>query len=132
MNKRQKKKLISKHEKDALNCTSASISSENIKNMAVEVWKLQQKAGKIEDLPRNLLWSIKKLYRLIEEEGFIFIDLSGRELDSGLEVDILDSEHDTSLPEGAAIIKEMVKPIVIKKNVIISRGEVIVTVGKKT
>ncbi len=98
-----------------------------------EIWKLNNKASSIPEdiLPRSVTWSIKKLSRLVEESGFTCVDLAGKELDSGYQVDILDSEFDDAISPGSMVVKEMVKPIVLRNNAVISRGEVIVARGIK-
>lgn len=112
---------------------SLELDRDTLCQVVQEIWKLNHRITSLPEnsLPRSVAWSVRKLSRLVEESGFTCVDLAGRELDSGFQVDILDSEYDAALSPGVMVVKEMVKPIILRNDRVVSRGEVIVAKGAR-
>ncbi|MBL8196773.1 MAG: hypothetical protein JNM06_23475 [Blastocatellia bacterium] len=103
-----------------------AIPKETLATFAVEVWRLTQN---IEKSPTNIValrYSLRKLRQALEVEGCVFLDLTGKNYDSGLAIEVVDIESDnqtTDLTE--LIIKEMLVPIILFQGKLLVSGQVI-------
>jgi len=100
--------------------------------IACEVWRLRKYYESNKDsLPIPVRHSIRKLSELLTNQGVAFIDREEKEFDPGLNYEVLAVEEDDSLPEGSAIIKKTIRPIVLFKGEVLAAGEVILAQGIK-
>ena len=108
----------------------------DIKSLAVAKWRLEKwldKADVDKKLPAES--SIRVISEYLEEHGIKIIDPSGQEYDSGLAVDVVCVEDPASKSRKPSVITEVMAPIVLENDEVISRGQVVIsksyTVKKK-
>lgn len=116
-----------------LSDTPIILSREVLSALALEAWRLGRA---IEDgngaiLPMSISYPSKKLKDIIQNEGITYLDMTGKLYDSGMAVDVLDTEEDMEMPEGELRIKEMIKPVILWQNSLLSHGEAILLKGTK-
>ncbi len=108
----------------------------DIKSLAVAKWRLEKwldKADIDKKLPAES--SIRVISEYLEEQGIKIIDPSGQEYDTGLAVDVVCVEDTESKSRKPSVITEVMAPIVLENDEVISRGQVVIskpyTVRKK-
>ncbi len=99
--------------------------------LMLETWRLWQTIGKLESQFNMiaLRYPIKKIKDALESSGCKFIDLTGQSYDTGMAVDIITTEEDSLIKSGDIIIKEMVSPIILWDDMLLSHGQVILAKG---
>lgn len=108
----------------------ASIEAKDMMDMAVEVWRIEQKLNKIsEKLPDNyaktLEVSVQKIKRFIERYDLEIKDFTGQKYNSGLSVvEVISVDKDRKVEED--IIKETVEPAILLKGQVIKKAKVII------
>lgn len=100
-------------------------SQEALAILAVEVWRLGQNLAKLPDQSNlvALKFSTRKLLQTLEEQGCIFLDLTGKVYDAGLALEVIDIEDESKQTE--LIIKETIVPIILFQNKLLVSGQVI-------
>lgn len=108
----------------------------DIKSLAVAKWRLEKwldKANVDKKLPAES--SIRVISEYLEGQGIKIIDPLEQEYDTGLAVDVVCVENSKSKSRKPSIITEVMAPIVIEHDEVISRGQVVIsklyTVKKK-
>ena len=108
----------------------------DIKSLAVAKWRLEKwldKADIDKKLPAES--SIRVISEYLEEQGIKIIDPSGQEYDTGLAVDVVCVEDTESKSRKPSVITQVMAPIVLENDEVISRGQVVIskpyTVRKK-
>ena len=98
-----------------------------IATIALEIWRLWRTVENKETQTNsvNLRYSIRKMKEALEIQGCSFIDLTGEVYDAGMAVDIIDTEGEKKDGVIYLIIKEMVAPIILFRNVLLTHGQVI-------
>lgn len=95
--------------------------------LALETWRLWSTIEKmkvqINAVP--LRYSVRKMKKMLETQGFSFVDLTGETYDAGMAVDIIDTEGEVTEKVTDLIIKEMVSPIILFGDELLTHGEVI-------
>lgn len=99
--------------------------------LMLETWRLWQTIGKLESQFNTiaLRYPIKKMKDALESSGCKFIDLTGQKYDAGMAVDVITTEEDSLIKSGDIIIREMVSPIVLWNDMLLSHGQVILAKG---
>ena len=98
-----------------------------IATLALEIWRLWRTVENKETQTNsvNLRYSIRKMKEALEIQGCSFIDLTGEVYDAGMAVDIIDTEGEKNDGVIDLIIKEMVAPIILFRDVLLTHGQVI-------
>jgi len=95
--------------------------------LALEIWRLWGTIEKMKGQPTAVTigYSIRKMKQALENQGFSFVDLTGEIYDAGMAVDIIDTEGEVTEKVTDLIIKEMVSPIILFGDKLLTHGEVI-------
>ncbi len=98
-------------------------------DLAVEVWRIEQRVGKIiasipEGQVKGLENSIQKLKRYLEKYDLEIIDYKNQKFNEGLNLDVLSVEKDPSINE--SLIKETIEPTIMLKGQVVRKAKVIV------
>lgn len=106
-----------------------SPSTQEIANLAIELWRLEKRLAKIEDKisddeRKALQNSSQKLKRYIQQNDIEINDYAGQVYNEGMNLDILSSEKDSSLKQ--SIIFETHEPAVLHKGILIRKAKVII------
>ena len=72
-----------------------------------------------------LRYSTRKMKQLLEAQGASFIDLTGEMYDAGMAVDVIDTEGEKADEQMTLMIKEMIAPIILFNEALLSHGQVI-------
>lgn len=109
-------------------------SYEALATLATEVWRLGQTLANSSDLQNSvaLKYSVRKLRQTLEEQGCVFLDLTGKIYDAGLALEIIDVEDtnanfQTENQETKLFIKETIVPIILFENKLLVSGQVILS-----
>jgi len=105
-----------------------SIDVNELINLAVEVWRIEQRIAKsASDLQESQLKglenSVQKLKRYLEKYDIEIIDYKNQKFNEGLNLDILSVEKNASIPE--SIVKETVEPTVMCKGQVVRKAKII-------
>jgi hypothetical protein len=102
-----------------------ALSQEALATLAVEVWRLGQNLAKLPDQSNlvALKYSTRKLRQTLEDQGCVFLDLTGKTYDAGLALEVIDIENENRQTE--LIIKETIVPIILFQNKLLVSGQVI-------
>ncbi|MBI4850374.1 MAG: hypothetical protein HY819_00970 [Acidobacteria bacterium] len=116
---------------------SAQLSQEALATLAIEVWRLGQNLAKLPDQPNLVVlkYSAKKLRQTLEDQGCVFLDLSGKIYDAGLALEVIDIEDQDRKTQKEndqtqLFIKETIVPIILFENKLLVSGQVILTKEK--
>jgi hypothetical protein len=105
-----------------------SPKSADIVELAVEVWRMNNRLIKIEGLTeaqqRGFDSSLQKFVKFLDRYDVKIIDHTGEKYNEGMNVDVLSFESDSSLK--TSMIKETIEPSVTCKGHIIKKGKIIV------
>ncbi len=108
----------------------------DIKSLAVAKWRLEKwlkKADVDKKLPAES--SIRVIGEYLDEQGIRIIDPLEQEYDAGLAVDVICVDNPACKSRRPSVITEVMAPIVIEHDEVISRGQVVIskpyTVKKK-
>ncbi len=105
-----------------------SIALEEILELAVEVWRLEIRLAKAEQLPENYskaaTHSVSKFKRYLSKHDIEIIDYTGQKFNDGLNVEVLNYENDPSVTE--PYIKETFEPSLMVRGELVKRAKVIV------
>lgn len=95
--------------------------------LALEIWRLWRMVESRQDQPYALplRYSIRKMRQVLEAQGASFIDLTGEMYDAGMAVDVIDTEGEKADEQMNLMIKEMIAPIILFNDVLLSHGQVI-------
>ncbi len=100
----------------------------DIKSLAVAKWRLEKwldKADVDKKLPAES--SIRVISEYLEGMGIKIVDPLQQEYDSGLAVDVICVEDTSSKSRKPSVITEVMAPIVIEHDEVISRGQVVIS-----
>ena len=99
--------------------------------LMLETWRLWQALGELESQFNTiaLRYPIKKMKDALESSGCKFIDLTGQSYDTGMAADVITTEEDSLIKSGDIIIKEMVSPIILWNDMLLSHGQVVLAKG---
>jgi hypothetical protein len=105
-----------------------SPKSADIVELAVEVWRMNNRLMKVEGLTesqqRGFDSSLQKFGKFLDRNDVKIIDHTGEKYNEGMNVDVLSFENDPSLK--TSMIKETIEPSVTCKGQIIKKGKIIV------
>ncbi len=105
-----------------------SVALEEILELAVEVWRLETRLAKVDQLPENYskatAHSVSKFKRYLSKHDIDIIDYTGQKFNDGLNVEVLNYETDTSVTE--PYIKETFEPSLMVRGELVKRAKVIV------
>lgn len=95
--------------------------------LALEIWRLWRMVESRQDQPHALplRYSIRKIKQVLEAQGTSFIDLTGEMYDAGMAVDVIDTEGEKTDEQETLMIKEMIAPIILLNEELLSHGQVI-------
>jgi len=96
-------------------------------SIALEVWRLWRIAEKMDDrsFSVNIRYSTKKMKNALETNGCSFIDLSGEAYDTGMAVDVIDTEGKEKRDGEYLFVKEMISPIILFDDNLLKHGQAI-------
>lgn len=105
-----------------------SPDAESIVELAIEIWRIEQRVAKAEDmlsesLKKGMANSILKMRRYLGKYDIEIVDYAGQKYNDGLNLEILSVEKDSSVTE--RIIKETVEPAIIHRGRVIKKSKVI-------
>jgi hypothetical protein len=97
-------------------------------DLAVEVWRMEQRVGKsASSLPEQQLKglenSIQKLKRYLEKYDIEIVDYKNVKYNDGLNLEILNVEKDITIQE--SLIKETVEPTIMYKGQVVRKAKII-------
>jgi len=112
----------------APNFMSMSVEASEITNLAIEIWRIEQRIAKsASSLPENerigLESSIQKLKRYLEKYDIEIVDYKNQKYNDGLNLDIVGVEKDPSITE--SIIKEIKEPTIMLKGQVVRKAKII-------
>lgn len=102
------------------------MTDKDIIDLITEVWKIFNIIS-ISRYGNNvaLNFSARKINKIIKNNNFDIVDLTGKKFDAGMSVDIIDKEVISN--NDNFIIKEMIEPIILKNEKVIKYGKVIIS-----
>lgn len=108
---------------------NVSIQTKDLIELAVEVWRMEQRLTKIiSTLPENqqelINNSIQKLVRYLNKNDVEIVDHTNQKFNDGRNLDILAVEKSPNISE--SIITETKEPTIIYKNQVVHKGKVII------
>jgi hypothetical protein len=97
-------------------------------DLAIESWRLNRwlaasEADRTKATPRQ---TARRLDAFIAEREITLSDITGRDYEAGLPVDISDTLDDPNLPEGTIVIDEVLSPIVSWRNTVVRHAKVVI------
>lgn len=106
-----------------------SPSTQEITDLAIELWRLEKRLSKIQDKisdteSKALQNSTQKLKRYIQQNDIEINDYTGQAYNDGMNLDILSSEKDPDLKQ--SIIFETHEPAITHKGILIRKAKVII------
>jgi len=101
-------------------------------DLAVEVWRTEQKINKIstlitENQRSSIDTSVQKLKKYLEKYDVTTIDYTNQKFNEGLNLDILSVETDDTVTD--PIIKETVEPTIMLKGQVVRKAKIILLKG---
>lgn len=107
---------------------TVTVEANEITDLAIEIWRIEQRISKSassipEDQLKGLENSIQKMKRYLTKYDIEVVDHTNQKYNDGLNVDILDVEKDTTLPE--SIIKKTVEPTVMLRGQVVRKAKII-------
>jgi hypothetical protein len=99
----------------------------NIKEVAIAYWRLQKWIASV-DVDRKIAAesSLRTLKDFLKENDVEVIDLTGKQYDPGLSVEVLFFEDEDADSENIPTIVEMTQPIIIQNSSVIEFGQVVI------
>ncbi len=97
----------------------------SLAELAVEWWRLGRWAGEGLDSSPQARHVARRLGKFLGELGLEVLDVTGREYEPGLAVEVLDAFEDTRLPVGSQVIDETVAPVVLFRGAVVRHGQII-------
>jgi len=109
------------------------ITINNLKEAAIAYWRLQKWVSSV-DVDRKIAAesSLRTLKDFLKENDVEVIDLSGKQYDPGLSVEVLFFEDEDTDSENIPTIVEMIQPIIIQKGSVIEFGQVVIAKNPQT
>lgn len=106
-----------------------SPSSNNIIELAIEVWRIEKRLSKSskdlsDDQNKAFENSTAKLRRFLEKNDITYVDYTDQKYNQGMNLDVLSIEKDASIPE--SVIKETHEPAVLHKGQLVKKAKVVV------
>ncbi len=98
----------------------------SLAELAVEWWRLGRWAGGAEESSPQARHVARRLGKFLGDLGVEVLDVTGREYEPGLAVEVLDAFEDAGLPAGSQVIDETVAPVVLFRGAVVRHGQVIV------
>lgn len=105
----------------------------NIKEVAIAYWRLQKWIASV-DVDRKIAAesSLRTLKDFLKENDVEVIDLTGKQYDPGLSVEVLFFEDEDADSENIPTIVEMTQPIIIQNSSVIEFGQVVIAKNPQT
>ena len=105
----------------------------NIKEVAIAYWRLQKWIASV-DVDRKIAAesSLRTLKDFLKENDVEVIDLTGKQYDPGLSVEVLFFEDEDADSENIPTIVEMTQPIIIQNSSVIEFGQVVIAKNPET
>lgn len=105
-----------------------SLKSSDLVDLAVEVWRIEQRivksaAGIQEVQLKGLKNSLLKMRRFLEKNGLEIVDYKNTKYNEGLNCDILSIEKDSTLAEPQ--VKEVVEPAILSQGQVVRKAKII-------
>ncbi|HAM34543.1 MAG TPA: hypothetical protein DCP85_01265 [Elusimicrobia bacterium] len=102
--------------------------------LAIESWRLNRwlaasETDRTRAIPRQ---TARRLDTFLTEREISISDITGRDYEAGLPVEIADTLDDPNLPEGTSVVDEVLSPIVLWRNNVVRHAKVIIRRGAGT
>ena len=100
-----------------------------IADLAVEQWRMRRtltENSNSEGLVA-LRRVARKYDRFFEKCEVEILDLTGKEYDPGLPIEVVHSEVDAALPPGRAVVSEVLSPVILWRGKVIHHGRAVTT-----
>ncbi len=109
------------------------LNMSNIKEVAIAYWRLQKWIASV-DVDRKIAAesSLRTLKDFLKENDVEVIDLTGKQYDPGLSVEVLFFEDEDADSENIPTIVEMTQPIIIQNSSVIEFGQVVIAKNPET
>lgn len=108
-----------------------NISQQALINIAQEAWRLSQLSETETHGSVPLRYSARKLRQTLEAEGCVFLDFTNKKYDAGMALEILDIEGEADDNDCELIIKEMIAPILLFHDQLLTSGQAVLLRRKK-
>ena len=97
-------------------------------DLAIESWRLNRwlaasEGDRTKAAPRQ---AARRLDVFIAEREISMSDITGRDYEAGLPVEIVDTLDDPYLPEGTIIIDEVLSPVILWRNNVVKYAKVVI------
>jgi hypothetical protein len=102
------------------------VALSSLAELAVEWWRLGRRAGEGPDASPQARHVARRMGRFLSGLGLEVLDVTGRDYEPGLAVEVLDAFEDAALPAGSQIIDETVAPVVLFRGAVVRHGQVVV------
>jgi hypothetical protein len=95
--------------------------------LAQEIWRLWRMIERHQEQSNalSLRYSVKKMKQTLEMQGISLVDLTSKTYDAGMAVDIVDTEGEKTDEQMTLTIKEIIAPIVLHNEKLLSHGQAI-------
>lgn len=107
---------------------SIEVSLNAIIDLAIESWRLNRwllasESDRAKAAPRQ---TARRMDAFISDRGVSVSDITGRDYEAGLPVEIVDTISDPNLPEGATVIDEVLSPVVYWQKSVVRHAKVVI------
>lgn len=105
---------------------------DNLKDLLIELWQLRRELQSMGITQGSLAIrsTMDRIADILEVDGCSFVDLRGRQYDPGMSVDVLHVENENGIGVGKYVIKEMITPVILRRNMLLCHGQVILEKSK--
>jgi hypothetical protein len=99
--------------------------------LAIEGWRLDAWIAALppEKVASKLRHIARRLQKFLSERELSALDLTGRNYEPGMSVEVLEALEDERLGEHESLIDEMVEPIILWRGRVVRYGRVVVRQG---
>lgn len=104
---------------------TVELTNADLATVAVEVWRLSSLFPDDDRRSSSAAarYSIRKLAKVVADAACEYVDLTGREYDVGMAVEVLDTEG--LADQGVRVVKEMLSPVVLLRGKALAQGQVV-------
>lgn len=112
--------------------TQLDVPLASLIELAIEGWRLDAWLATLppEKVASKLRHVARRLQKFVSERELSALDLTGRNYEPGMSVEVLEALEDERLGEHERLIDEMVEPIILWRGRVVKYGRVVVRQGK--
>jgi hypothetical protein len=111
--------------------TQLDVPLTSLIELAIEGWRLDAWIAALppEKVASKLRHIARRLQKFLSERELSVLDLTGRNYEPGMSVEVLEALEDERLGEQERLIDEMVEPIILWRGRVVKYGQVVVRQG---